>query len=219
MALLFRLTRVQRPYQPCQYNKALSSTQSSSPSTASDSFGGGIYSLLNDTERRLLDQQRALVGTARRIAKRVGLSLPHESKNILNDSVFSVVVAGEFNSGKSTVINALLGQSLVETGTLPTTDCITILSSSKPADSATTNTTNTPGVLHYAVNDNIPLLRDLQLVDTPGTNALDNHTARTLQLLPKADAILFVTSADQPLKQSERHVLESIQQYRKSIVL
>jgi hypothetical protein len=43
------------------------------------------------------------------------------------DSTFSVVIAGEFNAGKSTLINALLGQKLLETGALPTTDTITVL--------------------------------------------------------------------------------------------
>lgn len=43
------------------------------------------------------------------------------------DDVFLVVVVGEFNSGKSTVINALLGQRFLEDGILPTTNEISVL--------------------------------------------------------------------------------------------
>ncbi|GKZ00784.1 hypothetical protein MPSEU_001030200 [Mayamaea pseudoterrestris] len=71
--------------------------------------------------------------------------------------------------------------------------------------------------MHLTVN--LPLLRDMNIVDTPGTNALTNHTSRTLNLLPKADCILFVTSADRPFPESERRIIEGIQQYRKSITI
>lgn len=166
---------------------------------------------------------------------------------------FSVVIAGEYNSGKSTLINALLGTKLLETGSIPTTDTITILSSSNtaiPATAATAAATeeyhnNTasnnsirhhsrnngirssirnvgPGLIHHIIHDNtIPLLQDLTIVDTPGTNAvLTDHTATTLQLLPSADLILFVTNADRPFPESERLLLESIAtHYRKSVVI
>ena len=39
----------------------------------------------------------------------------------LDDERFSVVVLGEFNHGKSTFINALLGTPLLPTGITPTT--------------------------------------------------------------------------------------------------
>ena len=37
------------------------------------------------------------------------------------------MVVGEFNTGKSTVINALLGNNYLEEGVLPTTNIINIL--------------------------------------------------------------------------------------------
>lgn len=43
------------------------------------------------------------------------------------DDVFLVVVVGEFNSGKSTVINALLGERFLADGILPTTNEISVL--------------------------------------------------------------------------------------------
>lgn len=43
------------------------------------------------------------------------------------DELFLVVVVGEFNSGKSTVINALLGNRFLPDGILPTTNEISII--------------------------------------------------------------------------------------------
>ncbi len=43
------------------------------------------------------------------------------------DQPFLMVVVGEFNSGKSTVINALLGRRFLAEGILPTTNEISVL--------------------------------------------------------------------------------------------
>ena len=43
------------------------------------------------------------------------------------DELFLVVVVGEFNSGKSTIINALLGSRYLADGILPTTNEIAVL--------------------------------------------------------------------------------------------
>lgn len=49
------------------------------------------------------------------------------------DEPFLLVVVGEFNSGKSTVINALLGAKFLEHGILPTTNEISVLKHSEGA--------------------------------------------------------------------------------------
>ena len=43
------------------------------------------------------------------------------------DQPFLVVIVGEFNSGKSTVVNALLGTRFLADGILPTTNEISVL--------------------------------------------------------------------------------------------
>jgi GTP-binding protein EngB required for normal cell division len=123
------------------------------------------------------------------------------------------VCKGEFNSGKSSIINALLGHNLLDTGAVPTTDAITIITHSN-----NTLTSNLTGGLVWHQVPSMP--EDIVLVDTPGTNAvIVDHTARTLKLLPTADLILFITSADRPFPDSERKLLQSIQAYRKNIVI
>lgn len=199
-----------------------SATSSSDEETITDDYG--LYRLLTPEERGLLAEQRKLTETSRQLASKVGgskFSVLTQSSSFLEelqlDASFSVVIAGEFNAGKSTLINALLGTKLLESGALPTTDSITIVAS---ASSSREDIAIPLGVKMHSVKEDLPLLEDLTLIDTPGTNsAWMDHTERTLRLLPAADLILFVTSADRPFSDSERSLLKSIQSYRKSIVV
>lgn len=185
----------------------------------------GQYRLLTEEESALLAEQRALTEKARALASQVAtVQVRAFTDNFLghilpdDQSTFSIVIAGEFNSGKSTLINALLGTKLLETGALPTTDLITILTHG-PCDTTQTSVEGHVGVILHRVSG-VSLLQDLTLIDTPGTNTVVlNHTARTMKLLPSADLILFVTSADRPFPESERTLLKSIQVYRKNIVV
>ena len=66
----------------------------------------------------------------------------------------------------------------------------------------------------------VALLRDLHVVDTPGTNAINRaHERLTKDFVPRADLVLFVTSADRPFTETERVFLESIRDWGKKIVL
>ena len=52
------------------------------------------------------------------------------------------------------------------------------------------------------------LLRDVHIVDTPGTNAIiREHERLTTEFVPRADLVLFVTSADRPFTETERAFL------------
>ena len=65
----------------------------------------------------------------------------------------------------------------------------------------------------------LPLLKELNIVDTPGTNAIIRHHERlTDEFVPRSDLVLFVTSADHPLTESERQFLERILTWGKKVV-
>ena len=130
------------------------------------------------------------------------------------DEFFLLVVVGEFNAGKSAFINALAGQRILQEGVTPTTAQIHILK-----HGATVDTTVDEHGLRV-VSAPAELLRDVHIVDTPGTNAIiREHERLTTEFVPRADLVLFVTSADRPFTESERAFLESIRNWGKKIVI
>ncbi|MCP4358812.1 MAG: GTP-binding protein, partial [Chloroflexi bacterium] len=130
------------------------------------------------------------------------------------DDLFLLVVAGEFNSGKSAFINALLGQPLQEEGVTPTTSQIFLLKYGETADQMPGN----KGV--WLKTAPVEILQKISIVDTPGTNAvLREHEALTAEFIPRSDLVLFITSADRPFTESERAFLTQIRDWGKKIVL
>ena len=129
------------------------------------------------------------------------------------ETLFLLVVVGEFNSGKSAFINALIGEPVMPEGVTPTTSRIHILTYGNEGPDETTP----EGIVirtHPA-----PFLREINIVDTPGTNAIiRDHEALSQGFVPRADLVLFVTSADRPFSESEREFLEEIQRWGKKIV-
>ncbi|KAG2422345.1 hypothetical protein HXX76_016105 [Chlamydomonas incerta] len=138
------------------------------------------------------------------------------------DEPFLVAVVGEFNSGKSSVINALLGRRYLAEGILPTTNEISILKYSDTAPASS----NPSQVQLVQQSDGLyvrflpaKLLQDLNIVDTPGTNViLERQQRLTEEYVPRADLVLFVMSADRPFSESEVRFLEYIRQWQKKVV-
>ncbi|HEX5726242.1 MAG TPA: dynamin family protein [Longimicrobiaceae bacterium] len=130
------------------------------------------------------------------------------------EGLFLLVIAGEFNSGKSSFINALLGERVLPEGVTPTTDRINLL---RHGDTVREEMLEAYLLEH---THPAPLLRDLNIVDTPGTNAvIREHEELTRDFVPRSDLVLFVTSADRPFTESERAFLEQIRAWGKKIVM
>ena len=135
-----------------------------------------------------------------------------EARDQLN-GLFLLVIAGEFNSGKSSFINALLGERVLPEGVTPTTDRINIL---RHGSAVSENLLEA-----YLLERTHPaeVLREINIVDTPGTNAIiRRHEELTRDFVPRSDLVLFVTSADRPFTESERAFLEQIREWGKKIV-
>jgi ribosome biogenesis GTPase A len=127
--------------------------------------------------------------------------------------LFLLVVAGEFNSGKSSFINALLGERVLPEGVTPTTDRINILRHGPEI------TDQLREAFLLERTHPAEVLRELSIVDTPGTNAIiRRHEELTRDFVPRSDLVLFVTSADRPFTESERTFLEQIREWGKKIV-
>ncbi len=174
--------------------------------------------VLNAQQEELLKQTRKTLGRTREVL--AGTAVSANDRKALIDSIhqldelFLLVVAGEFNAGKSAFINAILGEPLQKEGVTPTTDQIYWLKygqerEKKPGDR---------GIWEQTAP--IDLLRELSIVDTPGTNAiLRDHETLTAEFIPRSDLVLFITSADRPFTESERSFLVQIQEWGKKIVL
>ncbi len=174
--------------------------------------------VLTDDERALLADERACLGRLQLTLARFDGSGPDQEalKHSIRtlDELFLLVVVGEFNSGKSTFINALVGQRVLEEGATPTTRRVQML-------------TYGPQVSHTAseaaldlVTAPVEMLRAMHIVDTPGTNAIfREHEAITTDFVPRADFVLFVTSADRPFTETERGFMDVIREWGKKIVI
>jgi GTP-binding protein EngB required for normal cell division len=149
----------------------------------------------------------------------------------LESERFHLVVLGEFNHGKSTFVNALLGSDILPTGITPTTASINhVVWAERPTARVVLNggesraldpnqlkewVTVAGGhaseVAYVELGYPSELLRNqVVLVDTPGVNDLNEQRAEvTYGYVPRADAVVFLLDAGQALKDSEREFLRS----------
>lgn len=179
---------------------------------------GANMKILTEQQEDLLRSERTFLNDLR-----VKLNEFNGSKSDLDnlgkaisqlDDLFLLVIVGEFNAGKTAVINALLGDKFLKEGITPTTSQINILRYGKDED-------------HRLVSENqelillpIDLLSEVSIVDTPGTNAiLREHEELTKQFIPQADIVLFITSVDRPFTESERQFMQQIKDWGKKVVI
>jgi small GTP-binding protein len=143
-----------------------------------------------------------------------------EDKNSIADAaehltaLFLLVIVGEFNSGKSAFINALVGGQVMPEGVTPTTSIINLLRYGE---------TQGEGMLPEGIIERTypaEFLDDITVVDTPGTNAIiREHEELTEKFVPRSDLVLFVTSADRPFTESEREFMAAIREWGKKIII
>ena len=174
--------------------------------------------ILTDHQEGILQAERKLLTALRMSLTQFGASEDDQStlseSLVQLDEFFLIVVVGEFNSGKSSIINALLGKTLLQEGVTPTTSQITILrygdEQKREVIDRNQHTLFLPA----------EILKEISIVDTPGTNAIiREHEILTSKFVPRSDLVLFITSADRPFTESERAFLEKIRNWGKKILV
>lgn len=150
----------------------------------------------------------------------------------------TVLFCGEFKRGKSSLVNAIIGTELCPTDIGIATSVVTTIKYGavkkavryygnllENADSLKSEEIEWEDIDKYTVGDVLeidntilvelsypsPFLKNgITIIDTPGIGGLDpRHAILTHMALPKADVIVFVTDAGEPLTQSELEFYES----------
>jgi len=151
----------------------------------------------------------------------------------IESDFYTVVVVGEFKRGKSTFINALIGEDLLPVDVTPTTATINILAWGKDRS-----------LMVYKKNgqvEEMPLTRQplarfimgadfdaedidflkitlpadilknkVMLVDTPGVDDINQQRVEvTYGFIPRANAVLFLLDATSPVRRTEKEFLQN----------
>ncbi len=155
----------------------------------------------------------------------------------LRQNRFNLVILGAFKRGKSTLINALLGEPILPTAIVPLTSVVTILaygeqlnievlfhngarrqiSPTELVDYITEkgNPRNQKGVREVDIAYPSEYLKDgVRIIDTPGVGSVYSHnTEVAYNYLPQVDAAVFVVTVDPPLSAAEQEFLKDIREY------
>jgi small GTP-binding protein len=174
--------------------------------------------ILSGAEDELVRDERRVLAKLRTALARFDAAPEHQqalARSIEQlDELFLLVIVGEFNSGKSAFINALIGSKIAEEGVTPTTAQINVLQFGETLDRHVREAN-----LHV-ISAPAEILREIHIVDTPGTNAIiREHEAITAEFVPRSDLVLFVTSADRPFTETERAFLEEVRSWGKKVVI
>jgi GTP-binding protein EngB required for normal cell division len=130
------------------------------------------------------------------------------------DHPYLLMFVGTFSAGKSSLINALIGEPLLKTGPTPTTDRIRILRyGDEPLQLESGRSLETV----YHPSD---LLRTVSLVDTPGLESIfSHHEAMTREYLHRADAVFFVMLASQAMSSQNLDALQTLRDFGKKLAI
>lgn len=155
-------------------------------------------------------------------------------KEQLISNCFNLVVLGQFKRGKTTLINSLIGEEILPSSIVPLTSIVTIIKYGEEIGCLVSmkdgsekkicieelpeyvtekgNPKNIRGVRCARIGYPSPFLeKGILLVDTPGVGSTFLHnTETTYEFLDHLDAALFLMSADVPVSQVEKELLDTI---------
>ena len=160
----------------------------------------------------------------------------------LAEGRFHLAILGQFKRGKSTFINALIGEEILPSSVIPVTSIPTFIQygdrmmivihfqnqqdkeykieNSRELNrilsrfvSEDGNPKNTLCVTHADVFHPTPFLRDVVLIDTPGIGSTHRHnTEMTLRFLTQCDAAFLLVSSDPPITEIEVDFIRQVRE-------
>ncbi|MCQ2257647.1 MAG: dynamin family protein [Bacteroidaceae bacterium] len=163
----------------------------------------------------------------------------------IQNNEFRITIVGEFSSGKSTLIDALIGKDILPHSTSETTATLTYIHSIEPGHvkenkaeiffsdgntklvdfstlkeyvTAFSKTVDVFSSIEY-VNIYVHIENfdnNIVIVDTPGLNGTNHYEDRTLQEIAKADASIFVFSPSGIKATEQSFMKEELLKHQKS---
>lgn len=150
-----------------------------------------------------------------------------ELQNTIDREECFIVVLGEFNHGKSTFVNSLMGKDILPSDILPTTATINVVGQGenkaevhyedgriKAIEPEELNqyvgNQDVQSIDFIALNDvDFPIEPPYYVVDTPGLNDANlNRSKVAYHFIPNADLIFFILKASQPISGTEMTFLK-----------
>lgn len=137
-----------------------------------------------------------------------------------------IAIIGQFSSGKSTFLNAILSRTLLPTGITPVTSkvCHIVYGndfslSAYYTDGQSTNhpvedifslkDSPTKQIDYFILSAPVAILKEISFLDTPGFNSQrESDTQTTERILESVDGIIWLTLIDNAGKQSEFEILQ-----------
>ncbi len=163
--------------------------------------------IIDDRYQLIIAKQKELLSSFSTVANKLSQDETAETIQLMHDNLdrlFSIVFIGEFSTGKSSLINVLIGEDIQEEGITPTTDNIMVLRYDEQKDEFTRD-----GIKYVLLPDE--KLKNLSIVDTPGTNVTaEQHEKLTRDFIPKADMVLFIIGIERALTGTEAELIEFI---------
>ncbi|GAB1422104.1 dynamin family protein [Anaerolineales bacterium] len=130
------------------------------------------------------------------------------------DHPYLMVFIGPFSSGKSSLINALLGEDVLDIGVTPTTDHISILRYSETQQRMDSGQ-ETDTVFYPS-----EMLKRVSFVDTPGLESvIQKHEEITRRFLHRADVVMMVMLATQAMSAHNLAYLQQLRTYGKKLII
>ena len=175
------------------------------------------HPMVNETYERFRAELAETLKSFQALADRLGNA---ELADVISDLRAHVsepvlfVVVGEIKAGKSSFVNALLGQEVCAVDPAPCTDVIQqIVYAPEPFESAINDHVKRIGLP-------VDILSQIAIVDTPGTNTvIAHHQEITERFIPNASLVLFVFPAKNPHTRSAWELLEVVTEaWRKRVV-
>jgi tRNA U34 5-carboxymethylaminomethyl modifying GTPase MnmE/TrmE len=173
--------------------------------------------LLNDNLRNLRAQLDEIIKDLHRMTVGIGndslATTVSDLRNRINEP-FMFVVVGEVKAGKSSFVNALLGENVCKVAPDPCTDTIQQILYGDEVQVVNVN----PHL--KKIYTPAEILKEIAIVDTPGTNTISaHHQEITESFIPASDLIVFVFEAKNPYRQSAWEFLDFIRdEWRKKVI-